>query len=138
MMRTGGTVTAMGFLLGPISPVIGAVTGLMMSVVYSPRLMQKLSSEVRNPKTKAKLKRAWAQAKATFDEAAKLGVPVSRWVQEMVTLEQALERLANAEFQTRMAEPPVAQSSWPGDLPTPTDEEQDSILKTTAGIPIGQ
>ena len=120
MMRAGGTVGTMAFLLDPI---LGATSGLLMSVVYSPKLMKRILIDTPPHLREAKRK-AFKFARKAFDGGAKYGVPVSQWVQEMVPLEVALERLANAEFQGR--------------IDAPTNEQQDSILKTTAGLPIAQ
>ena len=76
------------------------------------------------PHLREKIRKGFRFARKAFDWAAKRGVPVSKWVQEMIPLEVALERLANAEFQGR--------------IDAPTNEQQDSILKTTAGLPIAQ
>jgi gas vesicle protein len=119
LIRTGTTAGVMGLLLGPI---VGTATGLLMSVIYSPRIMQKIMSEIHNPAKRANVRKAFAKAKKVLDDAANQGAPVSRWVHEAVTLDQALERLSNAEFHSRIDEP--------------TDEEQPSILEATAGLPI--
>jgi hypothetical protein len=124
ILRAGGTTGVMAWMLGPI---VGTATGLLMSVVYSPRIMQRIITEIKDPVRRAQVRRAFAQSKQALDNAAKQGAPISQWVQEMVTLDQALERLSNAEFQSRV-----------DDIPAPTDEEQSSILKTTAGLPIRQ
>jgi hypothetical protein len=122
LMRAGGTVGTMAFLLDPI---LGATSGLLMSVVYSPKLMKRILIDTP-PHLRETKRKGFKFARKAFDGAAKYGVPVSQWVQDMVPLEVALERLANAEFQGRI------------DAPTNEQVEQDSILKTTAGLPIAQ
>ena len=122
--RSGATILGMGLAFDSI---FGLGAGLLMSTVYSPLLMRRAVFFYKDPAKRAQVRRAFAQSKQAFDNAAKQGAPVSRWVQEMVTLDQALERLANAEFESRV-----------DDIPPPTNEQQPSILKATAGLPIRQ
>jgi len=90
-----GLVTGMVF--SPIIGVAAGIGGLMGSVVFSPKLMQRIILEIHDPATKTKVKEFFASTRSRMEAASRKGIPVSNWIQESITLEQMHERLDQAE-----------------------------------------
>jgi hypothetical protein len=103
------TVVRRGGLVGGLSSAIfglpiGITMGLLSSVVFSPKLMQRVMLDVP-PKLRPKMQAFFDWSRKTLEQASGSGVPVSQWIQNGVTLEQALQRLARADPGPSQEEP---------------------------------
>jgi hypothetical protein len=127
--RMAGTMGIMGMSYS----MTGFVLGIPLSAVYSPRMIAKWRLEIQ-PRYREFYDKYIQATKNSVEMAAALNFPASKLIQKGITIDQFLDRAQHADWDVRLAEYLEDQP----DLSTPIDEEQDSILKTTAGIPIGQ
>jgi hypothetical protein len=120
-------------IMGMSYSMTGFVLGIPLSAVYSPRMIAKWRLEIQ-PRYREFYDKYIQATKNSVEMAAALNFPASKLIQKGITIDQFLDRAQHADWDVRLAEYLEDQP----DLSTPIDEEQDSILKTTAGIPIGQ
>ena len=91
-----GMVGATALVYHPIY----AGLGILASTVFSPQGMQRFMLDM-NPKIKPKFERTFAAARSVMERAASAGRPVSKWIQQGLTIEQVLNRLAEADESQR-------------------------------------
>lgn len=109
VMAGGGSVGAVSWAL--FGPAIGVPVGLLSSVVFSPKLMQRVILEVADPKVRAQWKEVFTKTRTAMEQAAKRGYPVSKWVQEGLTLEQMFKRFEAADQENRQRNSTLATLS---------------------------
>ena len=89
-MGAGGVGAAASLVFSWPIAVIG---GLASTVVFSPKLAQRLVLDLQDPIKRQQVKDLFGKVKSKMVNASRRGIPVSQWVQEGATIEQVLQRL---------------------------------------------
>ena len=89
-MGAGGVGAAASLVFSWPIAVIG---GLASTVVFSPKLAQRLVLDLQDPIKRQQVKDLFGKVRSKMANASRRGIPVSQWVQEGATIEQVLQRL---------------------------------------------